>query len=54
MGAGILLVPLAVYVPLMALFCVKVGDKTSWKVGWAMAAACIFLPLALVVAMAVS
>ncbi|MEV7891333.1 hypothetical protein ACWD3I_34605 [Streptomyces sp. NPDC002817] len=54
MGAGILLVPMTVYVVLMALFCVKVGDKTSWKVGWAMAAACVFLPLALVIAMAVA
>jgi hypothetical protein len=53
MGSGanvIIAVPLFFYLALMTLFCVKVGDKTSWKVGWLMAGATVFMPLALYVA----
>lgn len=50
MGAGILIVPLAVYLFFMTVLCVKVGDKTSWKVGWLLAAAGVFLPLGVVIA----
>ncbi|WP_405774922.1 hypothetical protein [Streptomyces sp. NBC_01538] len=50
MGAGILIVPLAVYVVLVTVLCVKVGAKTSWKVGWLMAAAAVFLPVGVVIA----
>ncbi|MFI8531131.1 hypothetical protein ACIGMX_12865 [Streptomyces aquilus] len=50
MGAGILLVPMTVYVVLMSLFCVKVGDSSSWRAGWLMAAATVILPLGLFVA----
>ncbi|WP_158812214.1 hypothetical protein [Streptomyces fulvoviolaceus] len=50
MGAGILIVPLTVYLVLMALLCVKVGDRTSWKVGWLMAAAGVFLPIGVAIA----
>lgn len=49
-GAGILIVPLTVYLALLTALCVKVGDKTSWKVGRLMAAAVVFLPIALVIA----
>ena len=50
MGAGILIVPLTVYLVLVTVLCVKVGDKSSWKVGWLMAAAVVFLPIAVVAA----
>ncbi|WP_329336539.1 hypothetical protein OG866_20010 [Streptomyces sp. NBC_00663] len=50
MGAGILLVPMTVYLILMSLFCVKVGDSSSWKVGWLMAAALVLAPLGVFVA----
>lgn len=50
MGAGILIVPLTFYLVLMTVLCVKVGDKTSWKVGWLMAAAGVFLPIAVLIA----
>jgi uncharacterized membrane protein YgaE (UPF0421/DUF939 family) len=53
-GAGILIVPLAVYAVLVTVLCVKVGDKTSWKVGWLMAAAVVFLPVGLFIAAAVA
>ncbi|MEV0635250.1 hypothetical protein AB0I77_09850 [Streptomyces sp. NPDC050619] len=53
MGAGILILPLTVYVVLVTILCVKVGDKTSWKVGWLMAAAVVFLPVGVVIAAAV-
>lgn len=49
MGAGILIVPLTVYLLPMTLLCVKVGDRTSWKVGRLMAAVGVFLPLGVVV-----
>ncbi|GAA3855513.1 hypothetical protein GCM10023084_06880 [Streptomyces lacrimifluminis] len=50
MGAGILIVPLAVYVALVTVLCVKVGDRTSWKMGRLMAAAVVFLPIGVVIA----
>ncbi|MFF5481018.1 hypothetical protein ACFY5C_27350 [Streptomyces sp. NPDC012935] len=40
--------PLFFCLVLMTLF--KVGDKTSWKVGWLMATGLVFLPLALFIA----
>ncbi|MER5221953.1 MULTISPECIES: hypothetical protein [Streptomyces] len=53
MGSGasvIIAMPLFLYLALMTLLCVKVGAKTSWKVGWLMAAGSVFMPLALFVA----
>ncbi|MFG2030565.1 hypothetical protein [Streptomyces sp. NPDC048825] len=53
MGSGasvIIAMPLFLYLSLMALLCLKVGTKTSWKVGWLMAAGSVFMPLALFVA----
>ncbi|MEU3664098.1 hypothetical protein AB0E77_30810 [Streptomyces sp. NPDC032940] len=53
MGAGLLFfvsVPLFLYLLPMTWLCVKVGEKTSWRTGWAMAAAGIFLPLGLFIA----
>ncbi|MEU0398314.1 hypothetical protein ABZ208_37345 [Streptomyces sp. NPDC006208] len=54
MGLGIIIVPLFLYLALMTLLCVKVGDKTSWKVGWLMAAGGVLLPLAMFVAFIIS
>lgn len=54
-GANIIIgVPLIFYLALMTLLCVKVGQKTSWKVGWLMAAGGIFLPLAMFIVFLVS
>ncbi|NUP16145.1 MAG: hypothetical protein HOZ81_08600 [Streptomyces sp.] len=50
MGIGFLWVPLSLWVLLMVPFCLKVADKSSWRVGWLMATATILFPLALVVA----
>ncbi|WP_162931276.1 hypothetical protein [Streptomyces sporangiiformans] len=53
MGSGATVIvglPLFLYLGLVTLLCVKVGDKTSWKVGWLMAAGTVLLPLALFVA----
>ncbi|WP_306318500.1 MULTISPECIES: hypothetical protein [unclassified Streptomyces] len=54
MGFGFILVPLVLYLLLVTPLCVKVGAKTSTRTGWAMAAGCIGLPLALFVAMVVA
>ncbi len=53
MGSGVVVivaVPLLFFLALMTLLCVKVGNKTSWKVGWLMAAGGAFFPLALFIA----
>jgi hypothetical protein len=47
MGAGLILVPLFFYLTLVVLLCVKVADRTSWKMGWLFAVALIFGPAAL-------
>ena len=47
---AILWVPITIYLGLVTWLCVAVGDRTSWRVGWLMAAGGVFLPLALVVA----
>jgi hypothetical protein len=52
-GAGFVVVPLFVYFAMMVPFCVKVGDASSWRVGWLTATGLILLPLALFVAMAI-
>jgi hypothetical protein len=50
LGAGVVvLVVFWFYVPLMVPFCVLVGSRTSWRMGWLMSAPLIFLPLALLV-----
>ncbi|EKX60093.1 hypothetical protein PV416_24720 [Streptomyces ipomoeae] len=38
------------YAALMAPLCVKVADASSWKIGWTMATALVFFPLALLIA----
>ncbi|MGW0706459.1 hypothetical protein ACWD4G_10940 [Streptomyces sp. NPDC002643] len=43
-------VAFALYAALMAPLCVKAGDASSWKVGWALATALIFMPLTLMMA----
>ncbi|MFH8701990.1 hypothetical protein [Streptomyces chartreusis] len=48
MGAGLLFyigVPLFFYLILVTILCVKIGDKTTWRMGWLMAAGLVFLPL---------
>ncbi|MEU8544151.1 hypothetical protein AB0C52_29855 [Streptomyces sp. NPDC048717] len=49
MGAGFILFPLALYLVLMGVFCALVGAKTTRRMGWAMSAGLVFLPLALLV-----
>ncbi|MFG2554122.1 hypothetical protein [Streptomyces sp. NPDC048581] len=54
MGSGAGVIVLAVfffYVLLMGPFCVLVGSRTSWGMGWLMSVPLIFLPLAWVVAL---
>ncbi|MEV6052336.1 hypothetical protein [Streptomyces sp. NPDC052107] len=46
MGSGLsfIFIPLFLYVTLVVILCVKVADKTSWKMGWLFATALIFFP----------
>ncbi|MFC4503628.1 MULTISPECIES: hypothetical protein [Streptomyces] len=49
MGSGLtlILIPLFLYVTPVVLLCVKIADRTSWKIGWLFAAALILAPAAL-------
>jgi hypothetical protein len=49
MGSGLTFVaiPLFLYLTPVVLLCVKVADKTSWKMGWLIAVGLIFAPAAL-------
>ncbi|MDX2546102.1 hypothetical protein ACOT81_27115 [Streptomyces sp. WI04-05B] len=47
MGAGVLIFPLFLYMALVILLCVKVGARTSRKMGWLFSVALIFGPVAL-------
>ncbi|MFF0159945.1 hypothetical protein ACFYRY_20780 [Streptomyces sp. NPDC005263] len=49
MGSGLafIFIPLFLYVTPVALLCVKVADRTSWKMGWLFATALILAPAAL-------
>ncbi|WP_405820390.1 hypothetical protein OG241_32630 [Streptomyces sp. NBC_01390] len=49
MGAGlvVLVIPLFLYLMLVTLLCVKVGNRTSRKMGWLFSVALIFGPAAL-------
>ncbi|MFE2421204.1 hypothetical protein [Streptomyces hokutonensis] len=46
MGSGItfIFIPLFFYVTLVALLCVKIVEKNSWKMGLLFATVLIFLP----------
>jgi hypothetical protein len=46
-GLGLVLIPLFFYLTAVVLLCVKVADRTSWKMGWVFAVALIFGPAAL-------
>ncbi|WP_406172735.1 hypothetical protein [Streptomyces sp. NBC_00996] len=50
MGAGFIFifVPLFLYLTPTTLLCVKIADRTSWKMGLVFASGLIFLPAALV------
>ncbi|MFF3336797.1 hypothetical protein ACFYWX_46160 [Streptomyces sp. NPDC002888] len=49
-GAGIIVLAVFfLYLLLMAPFCILVGSRTSWRMGWVMSAPLIFLPLALLI-----
>jgi hypothetical protein len=54
MGLGFIVVPLVLYLLLVTPLCVKVGEKTSERAGWAMAAGLIGLPVALFIALVAS
>lgn len=49
MGAGFLFVfvPLFLYLTPVTFLCVKIADRTSWKMGLLFASVLIFLPAAL-------
>lgn len=52
MGSGASTIVLALfffYALLVAPFCVLVGSRTSWRMGWLMSAPLIFLPLVLLI-----
>ncbi|MFJ7072396.1 hypothetical protein [Streptomyces sp. NPDC098781] len=48
-AGGIMLAVFFLYVLLMGPFCVLVGTRTSWRMGWLMSIPLIFLPFALLV-----
>ncbi len=50
MGAYFILIfaPLFLYLTPVTLLCVKIADKTSWKMGIVFASALIFLPAMLI------
>ncbi len=52
MGSGASVIVLAVfyfYAILLTPFCILVGSRTSWRMGWLMSVPLIFLPLALLI-----
>ena len=47
-GAGVIAYVFLIYTMLMAMFCVFVGSRTSWRMGWLISAPVIFAPWGLV------
>ncbi|MGW2648467.1 hypothetical protein ACWC2T_26925 [Streptomyces sp. NPDC001393] len=50
MGSGAVVIAYAflIYTILMALFCVFIGSRTSWRMGWLISIPVIFAPWGLV------
>ncbi|MGW3121054.1 hypothetical protein ACWDBW_28545 [Streptomyces sp. NPDC001107] len=47
-GAGVIAYAFLIYTVLMALFCVFIGSKTSWRMGLLISTPVIFAPWGLV------